>query len=467
MSNMHVLHYLYGIPPYRGGGMIKYAMDLIKEEEKLGHKVSILYPGSIYKRDSSHIKIKKEKQLDQTDVYRIKNPLPIPLGSGIKDFAWFMSEKGYETYFTFLRNLKPDVIHIHSLMGIHESFFRAAKQLNIRMVFTSHDYFGVCPIMTLMRGKENCVETDWKKCSVCCRNAFTTTHLILDQAAVVQHVLQTGMGKTLLDVLARYKAQMIQKRDAEKNGKIEMSVSEQQKTDEVYTDISEYQKLKEYYQSIFSKIDFFHFNSEVAKTEFIRRIGDVKHVVLPITNSSCQDRRRRRTYELPLRVGFLGGNNEYKGFPILYKSIRDLNQEGCEVTLNTYFGNTQQEEKFWNQHQPYPYSQLESVMDENDVILVPSIWKETFGLVVIEALSFGVPVIVSENVGARILLERKSETGRILEGDLYQEIKNCLKEISMNKGILEKWNANICEAQYDFSMEKHGKKIVDICYEEK
>ena len=60
MSKMHILHYLYGIPPYRGGGMIKYALDLIEAEENMGYKVSLLYPGSIYKRNSSHIKIKKE-----------------------------------------------------------------------------------------------------------------------------------------------------------------------------------------------------------------------------------------------------------------------------------------------------------------------------------------------------------------------------------------------------------------------
>lgn len=457
MNSMHILHYIYGMPPYRGGGMIKYALDLIEVEEKMGHTVSIIYPGSIYKRNSRKIKIKREKNYYKTKVYRIKNPLPIPLGNGIKDFEWFMSEHGYAIYFEFLKNMKPDVIHIHSLMGIHGSFFEAAKQLNIRMVYTSHDYFGLCPITTLMKEKQSCMENNWKKCSICCRNAFSTTHLMLDQSIVVQKVLQTWIGKKTLDLLMHFKAKLIQKSDS-----IEM-----QKKNAMYINEVEYQKLNGYYKDILKKIDFYHFNSEISKEEFVKRIGKVTYSVIPITNSSCVDRRKKRSYHSPLKVGFLGGNNDFKGFPVLYKSISDLWHENCKILLNTYFGTIEREEIFWKQNRPYKYSELEKIMDENDVILVPSIWKETFGLVVVEALSFGVPVIVSENVGAKIFLERKGEIGKVLKGNLYLEIKKCLREITVDRSILEKWNANICEADFDFSMEKHGKKIVNICYEEK
>lgn len=453
MNNMHILHYLYGMPPYRGGGMIKYALDLAEEEKKMGHQVSILYPGSIYKRNSNDIIIKKEKADHKTNIYRIQNPLPIPLGSGIRDFEWFTSGQGFAVYEDFLKKIKPDVIHVHSLMGIHKSFFEAAGKLKIRMVYTSHDYFGLCPVTTLMKEKECCREEDWRKCSWCCRNAFSAIHLMMDQSWMVQHILQTIPGKVTLNLLTRLKAQHLEAAD--------------QEAEIVYTDQEKYQKLNEHYKSMLKKMDFYHFNSKIAETEFTKRIGKVNGCVLPITNSSCTDQRRRRDYSesCPLRVGFLGGNNEFKGFPVLHTCIRELVLEGCALTLNTYFGAAGSEEKFWKQHQPYSYSELEKVMNENDVIVVPSIWKETFGLVVMEALSFGVPVIVSEHVGAGMLLEQKEEMGKVLKGDLYVELKNCLKEISANKSILEKWNANICKADIEFSMEKHAKKVVDICYE--
>jgi len=41
-----------------------------------------------------------------------------------------------------------------------------------------------------------------------------------------------------------------------------------------------------------------------------------------------------------------------------------------------------------------------------DVLAVPSSWMETFGMVVLEALSCGVPVIVTEKVGAKDIINR-------------------------------------------------------------
>ena len=49
MDTMKIYHYIFGIPPLRGGGTIKYAMDLAETQSNLGHDVSIIYPGAISK----------------------------------------------------------------------------------------------------------------------------------------------------------------------------------------------------------------------------------------------------------------------------------------------------------------------------------------------------------------------------------------------------------------------------------
>ncbi|MDU0350271.1 glycosyltransferase, partial [Enterococcus sp. 3MOLP] len=53
----------------------------------------------------------------------------------------------------------------------------------------------------------------------------------------------------------------------------------------------------------------------------------------------------------------------------------------------------------------YSPIQKKEVFNNIDILIVPSKCKETFGLVVLEALSLGTPVLVSENVGAKDLLE--------------------------------------------------------------
>ena len=44
---MKILHYSLGFPPYRTGGLTKFCMDLMKEQVKEGHEVSLLWPGEI------------------------------------------------------------------------------------------------------------------------------------------------------------------------------------------------------------------------------------------------------------------------------------------------------------------------------------------------------------------------------------------------------------------------------------
>ena len=57
-----------------------------------------------------------------------------------------------------------------------------------------------------------------------------------------------------------------------------------------------------------------------------------------------------------------------------------------------------------NIHGRYSYDELEAIMDETDLLICPSVWYETFGYTVLEALSFGVPVLVSDTVGAKDII---------------------------------------------------------------
>lgn len=55
-----------------------------------------------------------------------------------------------EVYRSFLKDVKPDVIHVHTLQGFHKELFEAAKELNLRMVYTTHDYYPFCPLCILL-----------------------------------------------------------------------------------------------------------------------------------------------------------------------------------------------------------------------------------------------------------------------------------------------------------------------------
>ncbi len=69
-------------------------------------------------------------------------------------------------------------------------------------------------------------------------------------------------------------------------------------------------------------------------------------------------------------------------------------------------------------------------------LILPSV-EEPFGLVVNEALALAVPVIVSENCGARDLLVRQSINGYVIEPDNAEGLARLMAELDMNR---ETWS---------------------------
>ena len=139
---MVIMHYFLGFPPYRSGGLTRYCMDLMDIQRKKGDSVIALWPGEI-SFISKKTQIKKRKNIKGIINYELSNPLPVPLDEGIEDIKAYTRCCDFSVYETFLKKIKPDVVHIHTLMGIHKEFFDVTKKLKIKTMFTSHDYFGI------------------------------------------------------------------------------------------------------------------------------------------------------------------------------------------------------------------------------------------------------------------------------------------------------------------------------------
>ena len=59
-------------------------------------------------------------------------------------------------------------------MGIHKEFLEVAKSLNIKLVFTAHDFFPICPKVTIFRNGKICDSVgNCKKCASCNSTALS------------------------------------------------------------------------------------------------------------------------------------------------------------------------------------------------------------------------------------------------------------------------------------------------------
>ncbi len=147
---MRIIHYTLGLAPMRSGGLTKYASDLMLEQAKR-HRV-VLLSTSGWSVFSKNISFKRSKDWGDIWHYNIKNSLPIPLLYGVKNPEDFYS--GYkvstEALEGFYQEVGPDVMHVHTLMGLPKELLEFLKAKGVKLIFSTHDYFGICPKVNLI-----------------------------------------------------------------------------------------------------------------------------------------------------------------------------------------------------------------------------------------------------------------------------------------------------------------------------
>lgn len=232
--------------------------------------------------------------------------------------------------------------------------------------------------------------------------------------------------------------------------------------------VQEYNTLLNTYKRMFGMVDVFHFNSQNTRDVYEQYINiPEKSSVVTITHNGVKDHRKVRSFDNKvLKLGFVGSEAPYKGLPMLKRVIARINAEGLEsrIHLSVYGGKKGTDEELKNVEYKgrFTSTQMESVYDSMDLLVVPSIWCETFSLTTIEGLQFGVPVLVSSKVGAKDIVKQYAPQFVFqTENDLFNSLK-CLVE---NRSELEVYNRNIVEAQWQWSMEQHAKDIENKIYE--
>lgn len=390
---MKILHYTLGFEPARSGGLINYATDLMKEQSNAGHQIYALYPG---KKLLTSQKIKFSfQQKDGITQIALRNSLPLALFGGIKSPADFMASVEGESYLNLLKKIQPAIVHLHTLMGLHLEFLQACKKLDIPVVFTSHDYFGLAPEPNFFDGEssyhQNNTALNWQKVS---KNAWSTKKLRLFQSKF--YPLLRTIGRRLP----------------------QNQVAE---TDPFYANKTEYQALKDYYLSMFQLVTKFHFNSQVAESVYKRNLPfKLTGEVLSITTNNIYPREiAQKDSAEKINIAYIGPAKNFKGFAEFLALAKELPTD--QYRFHT-FGYAVKKSYFnIQQHGRYAQADLASVYHQIDLLIVPSQWQETFGLIVLEALSFQIPVLVSERVGAKDILPKHWQYKN--KSDLIQKLK--------------------------------------------
>lgn len=442
---MNILHYTIGLPPYRHGGSAKYVASLASEQNsRIDTNVVVLIPGDTLRfGNKSHI-IKSNIRFGLIPVYEIVNPMISPLLFGIKNPDYILKHKKKfipDELEAFYEKVKPDIMHIHTLMGLPEQLLQFFKNKNVKIIFTSHDYYGICPKVNLMDfNGENCSYPSGERCVLCNIGSPNYIKLLICNSNIFvkyKHLLPFN-HKSISD---------------ESETKVDSYIDNNIK--------NKYEKLKEYYKKIFSYIDAFHFNSSLTKDVFMQSDIAIKHFdTILITTKDIKDNRSVKGFVGNLKIGYVGGIRKNKGFPILVKALKELYNNGItqwkldvwDFGLNGIYKGCPNIE-FRGGFNP---SQLSDVYSNMHVLIVPSLCKETFSLITLEALSFGTPVIVSSNVGAKDII-KKYDPEFVFSSP--NELKQLLRLLIQNRDKLAAYNLKIVNSEWEYSIDLHTNEI--------
>ncbi len=166
----------------------------------------------------------------------------------------------------------------------------------------------------------------------------------------------------------------------------------------------------------------------------------------------------------PLRILFVGDEAIRKGIGDLCSAVESFGPDRCEVRVA---GNIdlselgrQQASRTATLLGPVPRAEMRSQYEWADVCLLPSV-SDTFGLVILEAMSLGVPVITTPNTGGADVVTH-GENGFIVPVMSPESIVERLETLDADRELLRQFSeASILRSQ-DFGIERYGERLVSV-----
>ena len=361
-----------------GGGQA-YVQDLAMGLRDKGHKVFVLEPGGAATSPSIEI---TEWQWQGIPVYSL--PLPLP-GESLRDQLTELGRERIDWIKKLLMRLAPDVVQINGMMP---SLVGACRELGLRHVVVAHHPGEVCPkgdllrpddsICTLRPGIDVCTP-----CVLRCKKPGFGIGRLLALVPVSIYRLLGGLFATRnpLGYLGRV---------------LRIPWEVQQKLVGLASYLKDAQRIVAPSSAMGAALA----RAGVEPS----RLRVVHHGIHPIKVPPIEGLHAR-----PIRFGFVGRIDHAKGLHVLLEAMALLDPRG-EAELHIHGAATNpRDQAAWQRHlnrlgnPPWLYlhgafarNEVEKVYAAIDVLVLPAIYLEVFGLVVAEALSAGRPVLTTD-----------------------------------------------------------------------
>lgn len=150
---MKILHVTWGFPPdSKTGGVTVYLVGLAEEQLQRGHQIFVFYASGVRRsRGKSYLSIDTRFGMEVAKVANGPNNYVGAFGTEydpLKECSNIAVERLFDQY---LERVRPDVVHIQTLVGLSASLLQIAHDRGAATVVTLHDYWFICPRVQLLQ----------------------------------------------------------------------------------------------------------------------------------------------------------------------------------------------------------------------------------------------------------------------------------------------------------------------------
>ena len=399
---MRILHAGWGFRPWRGGGLISYAEDVMEGQVARGNEVGYLFGGRHYPltpRPRLHRWRRREVEMLEL----LSSPIPVGIDRGTRFPDLDLDEPAMDRLIDrALADFAPDVLNLQEFLGLPSSIVDIAHARGVPVVMTLHDYFPLCPTVKLFDADGRvCMRRDpAPECVRCCRDAPLGTRHIREMTVAFE-LQRAGralprLRGTALRTLSRLLPRMPSGLPIDTRA---------QASDAPPAPESAYRRRRQVNLARLSRIDVL-IGASTRITEIYKQLGvpgaRLRTVHLVAGHIA---RLRPRAIESPPRpvrfVTLAGAQNEEKGASVLVDALRRLSAGApagdYAVDVHGLVDDRIRDElerlSAVRIHGRYDPEALDSILDSPHVGIVPSVWEDTYPHAGLELLAKGIPVI--------------------------------------------------------------------------
>lgn len=427
---MKILFVAHGFPPSSSRGAELYALRTLQLLNK-EHDVHVFFAKQDFGKPENEIERGHYRDIAYTCINRT--------GLQIESLEDTCFDKKVESAFVqLLDRLQPEIVHFQHLSSLSLRLPELAKKQQTSVFMTLHDYHLICPQgQMLRRDLAPCRQVDLSKCETCRIRYFKPGMARLNFLGGLEFLFHLAMKWPLFNFLAWSANQIFDKSIKQK----EIAKSLLLKREHTVYDLVKC-------------VDRFVLPSQMLFNVFSNwGMPREKMTVMGygFNNSLIGDSRKNPSVKI--RFGFLGSLIPSKGVHHLLQAASAYREAEFHIWGTApqpyegypYYAGLLQSfhnRKHIHFHGEYDQDNIQEMMRDIDVLVVPSLWSENMPLTIQEAMLSGTPVITADFGGMSELIKHE-ETGLLYSRGSVKGLRQALRRMIFDRALRQRMRENL------------------------